>query len=372
MLNKFLSESLDEQMLRFKFASQFPDYLKIKTKGIIVVGASAEGIRLISLCDLNNIKVHLVCDGDLNKQKRVVADKYIIMPVINALDFGDDIPIIIASHKGFKAINELKMLGVKCVIPFAVLQILFADKFKPHMFYRNWIESLLLLRDKYNSLKSLFADETSKATLEAIFNYRFTFDDTYLFGLYASDPYMLGDIVEFNNDGVYIDGGAFDGDSINHYIHRAQGKYSKILAFEPDPNTFIKLKKNMRKFPNVLAYQTALFSCTTTLRFNSDESRASLISNEGNVEINTVTIDEVLSGNPVTYIKLNVEGAEIHAINGAKESIKRYRPILAIAAYHSPEHIWEVAELIKKTNPNYKLYLRQHDFGSVETVVYAI
>ena len=60
------------------------------------------------------------------------------------------------------------------------------------------------------------------------------------------------------------------------------------------------------------------------------------------------------------------------ALEGARKSIQKYQPILAIAAYHSPEHLWEIPNLIKKIEPSYKIYLRQHDYGTVETVIYAV
>jgi hypothetical protein len=85
-----------------------------------------------------------------------------------------------------------------------------------------------------------------------------------------------------------------------------------------------------------------------------------------------VNIDAVLKGAPVNYIKLNIEGAELATLEGAQDSIRRHRPILAISAYHAPDHLWRVPELIHAIVPSYKLHLRQQDSGFVETVVYAI
>lgn len=367
-----LGQFADKQALFSHFTAQFPGLLKFESKGIIVVGASPEGERLISLCGSLGIKVLSVCDGNPEKQAKSFAGKFTIEPIDKALAFGKDVPIIVASHKGYLAIKELRELGAECVLPFAVLQIVYPERFEPHMFYRNWIENLFLSCDKYSDLYPTFGDDKSRATLDAILNYRLTFQDKCLLDVLTPNPYMSRDVATFKLDGIYIDGGTFNGDSINHYIQAAEGKYSKILAFEPDPQTFITLKENFKNFPNVIPYQLGLFSHKTTLRFVSDESRAALISDKGNITIDTVSIDEILNGDPVNYIKLNIEGVELAALNGAKNSIRKFRPILAIAAYHSPNHLWEIPKLIQEIEPGYKIYLRQHDYGTVETVIYAV
>lgn len=124
--------------------------------------------------------------------------------------------------------------------------------------------------------------------------------------------------------------------------------------------------------PNVIPYQKGVFSHSTILRFVSDASRGALISDKGNITIETVSLDEILDGRRVTYIKLNIEGAELDALNGARYSIRQHQPILAIAAYHSPDHLWQIPKLIKEMDSGYSIFLRQHDYGNIETVVYAI
>ena len=74
----------------------------------------------------------------------------------------------------------------------------------------------------------------------------------------------------------------------------------------------------------------------------------------------------------MTYIKMNIEGAEIDALKGAAGSIARWTPKLAIAVYHRPSDLWQIAEVVRGLNPNYDLYLRQHDGGVIETVLYAL
>ena len=93
----------------------------------------------------------------------------------------------------------------------------------------------------------MLSDNKSKKTLIAILCYRLTFQDKYLNRLIEKKPYFSKDIVRLNKNATYVDGGAFDGDSIRQFIIKAKGKYKKIIAFEPDPKTFQKLSKKYKK-----------------------------------------------------------------------------------------------------------------------------
>ena len=74
----------------------------------------------------------------------------------------------------------------------------------------------------------------------------------------------------------------------------------------------------------------------------------------------------------ITFIKMDIEGAELNALYGSKEIIKKYVPKLAVCVYHKTEHLWEIPFFIKSLNPNYKIYLRHHSLDEHETVCYAI
>ena len=83
-------------------------------------------------------------------------------------------------------------------------------------------------------------------------------------------------------------------------------------------------------------------------------------------------MDEALTGKNVTFIKMDIEGAEYPALQAAEEVIKNDKPKLAIAVYHCPEDILRIPELILQYNPNYRLYLRHYSPFENETILYAI
>ena len=109
-----------------------------------------------------------------------------------------------------------------------------------------------------------------------------------------------------------------------------------------------------------------------SLRFRDDASRGAIFADDGDIEMPVTTIDEVLGGRRLTYIKMNIEGAEPDALRGGQKSIQKWLPRLAISVYHRPADLWQIPKQVLELNAGYELYLRQHDGGIIETVLYAL
>ena len=69
------------------------------------------------------------------------------------------------------------------------------------------------------------------------------------------------------------------------------------------------------------------------------------------IAIQSDLIDNIFYDNKLDMITMDIEGAEIHAIYGARKSIMKGNPKLAISAYHKIEHLWEIPLLIMEINP---------------------
>ncbi len=94
---------------------------------------------------------------------------------------------------------------------------------------------------------------------------------------------------------------------------------------------------------------------------------------EGALQVETVTIDAVLEGRPASFIKMDVEGAELRALHGAAATIRNHRPALAVCVYHKPEDLVTIPRFIKKLHPDYRLYIRGHStLVTNELVLYAV
>ena len=182
------------------------------------------------------------------------------------------------------------------------------------------------------------------------------------------------DWMSCSNNEIFIDCGAFDGWSIKGFIEFCGGKYDKIYSFEPIPsqyeNTLINI--NEAGIKRVELIQKGVWNCKGVSNFVSNGG-GSRIDNEGTIPVELVSIDEVIPENEkVTFIKMDIEGAESQALQGAVNTIRRCKPKLAICIYHKPMDIIEIPILIKSILPEYKFYIRHHSPTRDETVLYAL
>lgn len=338
---------------------------------IAVMGAADEGLRLIDLCRKRNIGIAAVCDDSAHKQGLKVG-ALVVRPVDELKHLDRDMPVVIASHRVFKARERLAGMGFRHIAPVALLQALDPKAFPPHMFYDGWLEDLFDNRARYVALAEALADDMSRRVLDAVLGFRLTLDPTVLSPIVEWDLYGPADLLRYGHDEVYVDGGSYDGDSIRLFIDRVKGQFSRVLAFEPDKNTFKRLAANFAHERRVEPINAGLHRRKATLHFDNAGTRGSILIEEGGIEVPVVGLDEVLGGDRVTYIKMNIEGAELEALKGGEQAIKRWAPKLAISAYHRPSDLWQIPNLIRDLRPDYKLYLRQHDGGVIETVLYAM
>lgn len=216
------------------------------------------------------------------------------------------------------------------------------------------------------------ADKKSQESLDDFLyqriygNYRKRFD---------YNQYFQNDILKLCEDEIFIDCGAFRGENIIGFSEfaMAQGiKSWKAIAFEPDPFNIQIMKSRIKNLKNILFEECGVYSSTRTLYFNSGEGSSSSVSEKGNIAIKVKAIDDVLEGEKATFIKMDIEGSEMEALRGAEKTICKYKPKLAICIYHKREDFLDIPRYVKMLNPEYKLYIRNHDSAGIECVLYAI
>lgn len=173
---------------------------------------------------------------------------------------------------------------------------------------------------------------------------------------------------------VYIDGGAFVGDTILDLAAFWGKNWKKVYSWEPDEANREQLIKMCRtqKYQNVEVIPYGLWSEKTELHFNQRGNDVSRISERGSVVIPVDTIDNVCWNDRATFIKMDIEGSEMEALRGAEGIIRRDKPRLAISIYHKPEDYFEIPFLIREMVPEYKLYIRHHKPSKNDTVLYAV
>jgi FkbM family methyltransferase len=339
---------------------------------LAIVGAAPEGQRLARLCEARQIKIAAIVDDDPRKLGTAVAGRA-VEPTPALARLPRSTPVVIASHRVLRITQRLRDLGFATVMPFALLQVLAPDIFPPHMFYDGLWDDLWTHRSEYQQLHDRLADDHSRRVLDAVIGFRRTLDPAILQPVVSEhDLYGPQGLFEFGDAEVYVDGGSYDGDTIRSFIDRVGGRFSAVYAFEPDPVTFAKLTANFRDEPRVHPIHAGLYSRAGKLRFRDDASRGAIFVDDGDIEMPVTTIDEVLGDRPLTYVKMNIEGAEIDALGGGERAIRRWLPRLAISVYHRPSDLWRIPRLVQELSADYDLYLRQHDGGIIETVLYAL
>ena len=341
-------------------------------RSVAIVGAAPEGQRLARICAARGIKIDAIVDDDPAKKDLIVAGLR-VAPIQTLTELPKSTPVVIASHRVLRATQRLRDLGFNYVVPFALLQVLAGDIFPPHMFYDGLLDDLWTHRSEYRALHDRLADDRSRQVLNAVIKFRLTLDPAMLQPVVTEhDLYAPEGLFTFADDEVYVDGGSFDGDTIRSFIARVHGRFADIYAFEPDPVTFAKLKANFSNEPRVHPIHAGLYSHGGSLRFRDDATRGAIFAADGEIEMPVTTIDDVLGGQRLTYVKMNIEGAEIDALQGGRDAIRKWRPRLALSVYHRASDLWRIPQVVLELNPDYRLYLRQHDGGIIETVLYAL
>ncbi len=186
------------------------------------------------------------------------------------------------------------------------------------------------------------------------------------------------EVLQLTENEVFMDIGAFDGMTSRRFAKHCNQKYRKIYLFEPDISKEEQIKNTIEDLHDAEFYGSGvgIWHEEGILKFQTTATGSS-ISEDGDIEIKTDTIDHILKVNketflPPTFIKMDIEGAELSALKGGAETIKKYKPKLAICVYHKAEDIIELPMYIKSLVPEYKLYMRQYTNGLLETVLYAV
>jgi FkbM family methyltransferase len=223
-------------------------------------------------------------------------------------------------------------------------------------------------------VKDKLVDKYSLETLIAYVKSRNSGDYRISENYYVPDQYFPNDIISFQKNEIFVDCGVFDGYTIKEFIFRNNNNFDCVYGFEPDKINYEKSINNLIEFSSqdITLFNLGSWYKNDVLKFNSVSERVSEIDEHGTEEIKVDSIDNLIKNKNVTFIKMDVEGAELNSLKGAEINIKENRPKLAICLYHKPEDIYDIIHWIDSLNLNYKYYIRLHTRFSQELVLYCI
>lgn len=196
---------------------------------------------------------------------------------------------------------------------------------------------------------------------------------------WIAEEYMIKNICEPKKNDIVLSAGAYYGETTIWFANKV-GQDGKIYAFEPSETALKKLRENIDKnyITNVAVIPKGVYSVTGNQAFllqdKTHDDANKIVAIGGNSNIETIKIDEFISENGIdriNFLKLDIEGAEYEALCGAKQTIKKYKPKIAVCIYHKPEDLWNIILLLHNIVPDYKFSIAHKSPGFGETVLFA-
>ena len=213
--------------------------------------------------------------------------------------------------------------------------------------------------EKFDFVYNALADDESRRVYLDVLNFKVSGKIEYLLDSFCDKSEVYSDILRLGKSEKIIDLGAYDGDTIREFLDATGGEYDYITALEPDEKNFKKLLKNTEEMLNISCLNMGAWDKKDTLIFSKKAGRNSKLSADGTgVEVIDIDSLEIAP----TFIKMDIEGAELKALCGAEKTIKKYSPKLYVCAYHRNEDLFSLPLKIRELNKNYKIYFRHSKY----------
>jgi len=283
--------------------------------------------------------------------------------------------VTIFNHSAVR--RQLREMNCPSVVSFPSLYWKYAETFLPYGSLGD-LDRIFEDRGAVLAGLDLWDDELSRQFYVSQLRWRMRLDSENLPPpCPAQDTYFPDDLVRPSADEVFVDCGAFDGDSVRAFIARRGGAFKEAVALEPDPQNFAALQRYVEGLDaglreRIVPRPLAAASHNGVLPFDLHGDMSSAATAGGTVALDCARLDDVLADHPPTYMKMDIEGAELDALEGARRVIAAHRPVLAICAYHKQSDLWRIPRAIKALYDGYRLFLRLYAEDCWEILCYAV
>ena len=339
-------------------------YLQNTDKKIVMYGMGNGADKILSICERYGIEV---CDffasdgfvrGHLFHGKRVLSyseacEKYGKENMIVLLSFASSLP---------EVLSNIYKIADECELYAPDVPVCGENLFNYGFFEKS--------ASKIERVRELLCDEESKRVYNSVIDFKLSGNVKLLRNTHCdfSEVYSLLGAEGFEK---IADLGAYNGDTLREISPFAPNLESAI-AFEPDRRNHKKLSdyaEGEERF-KITPVKAAAWSNKDVLLFDGSGNRNSTLISAGievnrppkTVEVKAESLDNILGGDRVDYIKFDVEGAEKEAILGSLETIEKYRPALMISLYHRSEDVFDLPLMIHERFPDYKFYVRRREY----------
>lgn len=335
--------------------------------GVHIFGAGTIGQQVLNECRRAGATALGFVDNSAQRAGQQLAGLTIRLPAELSPE-RDTVVVAVGNHARTIA-TQLAGLGFVNVVNLSEFFHAYQTPGQPEADY---LDDLWRNRVRWIGLALALADPRSREVLAAVVRHRLTLDVTPL--AEVADPLQWFDAQFLRPDpqAVFVDGGAFDGDTAEAFI-KANGPARRVHAFELDPEIAERARVRLADHPFVTVHAAGLSDQPAELRFvrtGVTDGRLAAAGDDG-VTAQVVAVDDVVA-EPVTFLKLDVEGADAAAIAGAARQIRDHAPLLALAVYHKAGDVWALPAQVAALRDGYRLYLRHYTQVAFETVIYAV
>ena len=333
---------------------------------VYIYGMGDGAVKIMSVMERCGIKIKgIFASDEFVRGHSFMGFKVLTLSQVEEIE--DDFVVVLAFAAGYRELyDKIFSIAKRHIVLSPDVPVI---DFNGEVFDFDYIKKN---EEKLMEVYSMLYDEKSKQVFSDIINYKISGKIEYLDNCTTEKSEVYEDIIKPSSDEVYVDLGAYRGDTVEEFLSFTDGKYKKIYALEPDGRNFKKLLLSVEGKENIFSINAAAWDKDTTLFFAAKAGRQSSVSKEGK-ETNAKSVDSILSGKECTIIKMDVEGAEKEAIEGATLTIKNYKPKLMISLYHRNEDIFALPLQIREMNKEYKFFLRHQLYiPAWETNLYCI
>lgn len=347
---------------------------------LVLFGAGNLGRRVLARLRQDGIEPRAFADNNPARWGGRVDGLAVLAPSDAARRFGGDCAFVVtiwsetAKQRFVRTRHQLTALGCYKVLPVSPLRWKYHDTFLPFLWEdlpHKVYEQAAAVRDALG----LWADVSSRREYVAQVRWRALGDFDGLAAPTPHESYFPEDVFRLADDEAFVDCGAYDGDTVRTFLHRRGDAFRSLTALEPDPATYARLVAYLDTLPGrvrgrITALPVAVGAAAGRVTFDAGGSAA--VSEAGDVEVTCARLDDLLAGRPVTYVKMDIEGAEADAVAGAAGAIAGQRPVLAVCVYHRQDHLWRLPRLVHSIAPDYRFFLRPHENDGWQLVCYAV
>lgn len=375
-LDALLSEPLDS--VRDREHTEFDRTLAGCGGRLVLFGAGNFGRKALACLRGAGIEPLAFTDNSSAKWGQQVDGLRVLSPRDAAEKFGPSALFVVTiwslGHFYLQTHGALKGLGCTRITSSSGLRWKFAAQMLPD-YCQDLPHRLYEQADEVRLAAALWADEASCREYLTHIRWRALGDLGALNPPVADESYFLDSLYGAQPGEVFLDCGAYDGDTIRQFVLR-NAAFKRVFAVEADPSNYRRLTDWLQTLESGISRRIeplnlAVSATPGKLRFDATGGEGACLSEHGSVVVDCARIDDLLKGNEPTFIKMDIEGAEMDALRGANRTIGSH-PLLSICVYHRQNDLWRIPQLIHSLAPDYKFFLRAHDVDGWQLVCYAV